>query len=120
MTMLLMMCCLCSFPWLWRQIDGPNNYKMYSVRNKADNTFQIRAVHSGDYKFCMENVEHMAASVDLNFHVGHHAPMKLQDVAKEGMSLRSEKCFTGCGEKALLYTSPCLYLPCFPGKRISP
>eukprot|EP00475_Leptophrys_vorax_P042807 TRINITY_DN8068_c0_g1_i1.p1 TRINITY_DN8068_c0_g1~~TRINITY_DN8068_c0_g1_i1.p1 ORF type:complete len:257 (-),score=24.02 TRINITY_DN8068_c0_g1_i1:65-745(-) len=67
------------------EIIGPHNLKVFSVSRKAEDNFQFRAMYSGEYSFCMENKDHMAATVQLNYHVGHAAAAgnDMQNLAKD-------------------------------------
>ncbi|CAI5467593.1 unnamed protein product [Closterium sp. Yama58-4] len=53
------------------EIIGPHNLKLYSAKRKAEDNFQFRSMYSGDYSFCMDNTDHMAATVQLSYHIGH-------------------------------------------------
>ncbi|CAI5499164.1 unnamed protein product [Closterium sp. Naga37s-1] len=54
-----------------RCIIGPHNLKLYSAKRKSEDNFQFRSMYSGDYSFCMDNTDHMAATVQLSYHIGH-------------------------------------------------
>ncbi|CAI5511277.1 unnamed protein product [Closterium sp. Naga37s-1] len=53
------------------EIIGPHNLKLYSAKRKSEDNFQFRSMYSGDYSFCMDNTDHMAATVQLSYHIGH-------------------------------------------------
>ncbi|CAI5982376.1 unnamed protein product [Closterium sp. NIES-64] len=64
------------------EIIGPHNLKLYSAKRKAEDNFQFRSMYSGDYSFCMDNTDHMAATVQLSYHIGHKP--HTHEVAKDG------------------------------------